>query len=94
MINAAERFARTVRDRRGILLTENIPSGLIMTALAAAGVSIPQQVEPIAFVASVESLKVTPLSTYYLYSEKALVQTLANAALRYFETGEVPRLAR
>ena len=94
MVQAAGRFARTVRDRRGILVTDNIPPGLVMTALAAHGVRIPRQAELVALVTSIEPLKVFPLPTHYRFSERLLTQTLTAAVLHYFETGTVPALAK
>ncbi len=94
MVTAAGRFAKTVRDRRGIVTMDNIPVGLIMTALAARGVAIPQQVELVAFAASAESLKVFPSPAHYLSVLPAFAQTLARAALHYFQTGDVPRLRK
>lgn len=94
MVAAASRFAQTVKDRRGIVVWENVPVGLIMTALMRRGVTVGEQVELAAVLASPESLKVCPVPVSYPFPAESVARALAEVALHYFESGAVPPVGK
>lgn len=90
----AQRFARRVAGRMGLLLIHPIPAGLLMTALQQRGVSVPGQVEIISMNTMSHGVRIVPPPVYYPYPVDAMARTVARAAARYFETGRLPRLRK
>lgn len=91
---ALRHFVNRVQGRLGLVLIYPIATSLIMTALLRRGVEVPEQVELIPMNTMLHNVRVLPPPVYYPFPVDALARTIARAAVRYFQQGQVPRLSK
>ncbi|MBS0661655.1 MAG: GntR family transcriptional regulator [Verrucomicrobia bacterium] len=88
------RLAAGVRGRTGFIVLAPVPVGLVVTALWRAGVAVPAQAEVVALLHSPEAVKLEPPPAHYPSPVRQLVRHLTEAAVRYFDTGRLPAMAK
>ncbi len=88
------RLAASVRGRTGIIVLAPVPVSLVVTALWRAGVAVPAQAEVVALLHSPEAVKLEPPPAHYPSPVRQLVRHLTEAAVRYFDTGRLPAMAK
>ncbi len=88
------RLAAGVQGRTGLIVLAPVPVSLVVTALWRAGVPVPAQAEVVALLHSPEVVKLEPPPAHYPSPVRRLVHHLTEAAVRYFDTGRLPPLAK
>ena len=93
-VAAAGRFAARIRERVGIIAIYSIPASVLMTALMARGVKVPDDVEIVAVNTTLQAVRVFPLPAYYPFPLATFAKAVCKAALHYFERGRLPALRK
>jgi DNA-binding LacI/PurR family transcriptional regulator len=94
MVAAACSLMSRNRERCGMILWEDIPPSLIMTAAMAHDYAVPEDIEIVSVLPSPEARMVYPPPLCYPAPAEAFARHLANAAIRYFESGKAPSLRK
>ena len=90
--NTAQRLAVGIKGRRGVIVVAPVPVSMIVSALLHHGVPIPQQAEVTALFHPSDALALYSPLTYYRSPIAHVVKHLTEAAVQFFETGNLPLL--
>ncbi|OGV68160.1 MAG: hypothetical protein A2498_14890 [Lentisphaerae bacterium RIFOXYC12_FULL_60_16] len=94
MATAARHFAASITGRHGILVMAPIPVGMIQTAITRYASGAAGQVEFIGLLTTEPDIGVCPLPAHYPAPIERIAGIVANAAIRYFDTGALPTLRK
>ncbi len=94
MRSSARHFAARVKARQGVLVCQPVSVTMVMTALMERNIEIHRDVELIALNTPPNSIHVCPKLVHYPFPLKATVKHYADAAVRFFETGTLPRIQK
>jgi hypothetical protein len=88
------RLAQRITHRCGIVVTAPVPVGLVMTSLLQQGIAVPRQAEIISVFHSADAVRLVPPPVRYPLPVARIVKYVTDAAVRYFESGRVPRISK
>lgn len=94
LLTAARQLAARVAIPHGVIVASPVPLGTLATALLERGVSLAKEVELIGIMTSAESVKICPPPRHYPFPVEAHARILTEAAVRFFETGQLPPLQK
>jgi DNA-binding LacI/PurR family transcriptional regulator len=87
-----EQFAARVRPRQGIVVLDPVPVTMLVAALLARGLRLPEEVEVRGVMTTPGSVQLCHPPPCYPYPLRDVVKHTARAVVRYFKTGVLPRM--